>query len=66
MQDTNTNGGPYSTPPKRELSAGSKLRFWKQAFLAGIQSGTSAGVAAYRADEAVRLYNTKFQELFPS
>lgn len=66
MNDTNTNGGPYTTPPKRELSAGSKLRFWKQTFLAAVQSGTSPGVAASRADEAVLWYNAKFQELFPS
>lgn len=67
MNDTNNNCGPCTTtPPKRGLSAGSKLRFWKQAYIAALQSGTGAGVARIRADDALVHYNAKFQELFPS
>ena len=66
MNDTNTNLGPYATPPKRELSAGSKLRFWKQAFLASMQCGRGAELARLDADASVIAYNAKFQELFPS
>lgn len=66
MNPDTIHTGQVASPPKRELSAGSKLRFWKQAFLATLQSGESAGTAVVAANDAVRWYNAKFQELFPS
>lgn len=63
MDDQNTHA---NDKPERELSPGSKLRFWKQAYLAAIESGLIADDAATRADLSVKHYNSKFQELFPS
>lgn len=61
QEDQNTND-----KPERELSPGSKLRFWKQAYLAALTSGDSTDEAANRADKSIPHYNAKLKELLPN